>query len=175
MISGDQATWTPPNFDKFGPVEFYTDTNHTRADTPGSWYQHYMIGTNGLCSVYDPPVGYWCSEHPSGGGAFAFRTPSGVTPKAGALPNSPYDDVSQAIFNVWRPARWANWMFEVGNYNQATNNFTFGYGGFQGARGNNAGGDFFVENVMEELDNPGEFFFDKKAGKLYLFHNGTGA
>ena len=28
---------------------------------------------------------------------------------------------------------------------------------------------------MEELDYPGEFFFDKKAGKLYLFHNGTGA
>ena len=37
------------------------------------------------------------------------------------------------------------------------------------------GGDFFVENVMEELDYPGEFFFDKSAGKLYLFHNGTGA
>ena len=26
---------------------------------------------------------------------------------------------------------------------------------------------------MEELDNPGEFFFDKKASKLYLYHNGT--
>ena len=68
-----------------------------------------MIGVGGLCSVYDPPVSYWCSEHPSGGGAFAFRTPSGVTPKAGALPNAPYKDVSDAIFNVWRPARWANW------------------------------------------------------------------
>jgi hypothetical protein len=49
-----------------------------------------MIGVDGLCSVYDPPVSYWCSEHPSGGGAFAFRTPSGVTPKAGVLPNAPY-------------------------------------------------------------------------------------
>ena len=38
-----------------------------------------------------------------------------------------------------------------------------------------AGGDFFVENVFEELDNPGEFFFDKREGKLYLYHNGTGA
>lgn len=28
---------------------------------------------------------------------------------------------------------------------------------------------------MQELDNPGEFFFDKHAGKLYLWHNGTGA
>ena len=28
---------------------------------------------------------------------------------------------------------------------------------------------------MEELDNPGEFFFDKHTSTLYLFHNGTGA
>lgn len=25
---------------------------------------------------------------------------------------------------------------------------------------------------MEELDYPGEFFFDKRAEKLYLFNNG---
>lgn len=68
-------------------------------------FSHYMIGINGLCSVYDPPVSYWCSEYTSGGGAFAFRTPSGVAPEQGALPNSPYQDVSQALFFVWRPAR----------------------------------------------------------------------
>jgi hypothetical protein len=175
MISENDAAWTPPDFDKYGAVDFYTD-NITSHDRPNAgWFEHYMIGTDGLCSVYDPPVSYWCSEHPSGGGAFAFRTPSGVTPKAGALPNSPYKDVSEAIFNVWRPARWANWMFKVGQYDRAANNFTFGYGGFQGARGNNNGGDFFVENVLEELDNPGEFYFDKKGGKLLLYHNGTGA
>eukprot|EP01048_Picozoa_sp_COSAG05_P025751 COSAG05_NODE_6702_length_918_cov_1.476190_1_plen_171_part_01 len=28
---------------------------------------------------------------------------------------------------------------------------------------------------MEELDNPGEFFFDNETSKLYLYHNGTGA
>ena len=42
-------------------------------------------------------------------------------------------------------------MFKVGSYDAAANNFTFGYGGFQGARGNDKGGDFFVENVFEEL------------------------
>lgn len=175
MISGSSAQWTPPQFDKFGEVTFYTD-NTTAHDRPnGQWFENYMVGRNGLCSVYDPPVSYWCSEHPSGGGAFAFRTPSGVTPKAGVLPNAPYADVSEAVFFVWRPARWANWMFEISNYDKSTGNFTFGKGGNQGARGENSGGDFFVENVMEELDYPGEFFFDKKMGKLYLYHNGTGA
>ena len=51
-------------------------------------FNEYMIGVGGLCSVYDPPVSYWCSEHPSGGGAFAFRTPSGVIYKS---PNGPYE------------------------------------------------------------------------------------
>jgi hypothetical protein len=72
-----------------------------------------MIGTDGLCSVYEPPVSYWCSEHPAGGGAFAFRTPSGVVPKKGVLPNAPYKSVEDALLFVWRPSRWANWMFEV--------------------------------------------------------------
>lgn len=134
-----------------------------------------QVGSHGLCSVYDPPVSYWCSEHPSGGGAFAFRTPSGVTPKPGALPNAPYKDASDALFFVWRPSRWSNWMFKLASYNASSGNFSFGKGGNQGARGDDHGGDFFVENVMEELDSPGEFFFDKKARKLYLYHNGTGA
>ena len=85
-------------------------------------------------------------------------------------------------------------MFDVGEYDKATNNFTFGHGGFQGARGNNAGGDFFVENVWEEFDYlveypltslngsirtcfdaQGEFFFNESTRNLYRFYNGSGA
>jgi hypothetical protein len=214
MVSSRSAKWTPPDFNKFGQVTYYTDnqTETARHDTPSNWFQHYSVGVNGLCSVYSPPVSYWCSEHTAGGGAFAFRTPTGVTPQKGALPNSPYKSVKQAQLFVWRPARcqyWpapcvacgpvqeqssvvpayfsprispgagfdagANWMFEVGDYDKATGNMSFGHGGFQGARGSNNGGDWFIENVMEELDNPGEFFFDESASKLYLYHNGTGA
>lgn len=177
MIPGNTAAWTPPDFNRFGKVQYHTDASdaHLRNNTPDNWFQQYMIGVGGLCSVYDPPVGYWCSEHPSGGGAFAFRTPIGVATSPGTLPHSPYADVSQMMFHVWRPARWANWMFEVSHYDSEATNFSFGHGGFQGARGNNQGGDFFVENVFEELDNPGEFFFNQSTGMLYLFYNGTGA
>ena len=175
MIPGGSAKWTPPDMNKYGPVHFFTDNTSSHLRPNGGWFEEYMIGVDGLCSVYDPPVSYWCSEHPSGGGAFAFRTPSGVKVTKEILPNSPYKDVSQGIFFVWRPARWANWMFEVADYDPTTNNFTFGRGGFQGARGNNQGGDFFVENVFEELDFPGEFFFNASTGDLYVYHNGTGA
>merc|ERR1711988_1417717 len=172
-MGGGSAKWTPPDFNKYGKVDFYTDkTPEHRRNTTDNWFNNYMIGTNGLCSVYDPPVSYWCSEHPSGGGAFAFRTPNGVTYD---FPHSPYKNGEDATLFVWRPARWANWMFDVADYDSKTNNFTFGRGGNQGARGSNSGGDFFIEGVMEELDYPGEFFHDKRTGQLYLFHNGTGA
>lgn len=42
-------------------------------------FQNYMVGIGGHCSKFTPPVSYWCSEHPSGGGAFSFRVPSGLT------------------------------------------------------------------------------------------------
>ena len=94
-----------------------------------------MVGIHGPCDIYDPPVSYWCSKDPSGGGAFAFRAPRGLWPTSDTvLPNAPYKDMSKAIINVWRPSRWANWMFEVADYDAATNNITFGRGGFQGAR-----------------------------------------
>eukprot|EP00051_Salpingoeca_urceolata_P020612 m.311433 g.311433 ORF g.311433 m.311433 type:complete len:168 (+) comp19652_c1_seq9:1753-2256(+) len=32
-----------------------------------------------------------------------------------------------------------------------------------------------VENVFEELDAPMEWFYDEDTGKLYYYHNGTGA
>jgi len=175
MLGSGSAVWTPPQFARFGEPTYYTDTNASTSRPNNGWFEHYMIGMEGLCSVYDPPVSYWCSEHPSGGGAFAFRTPSGVSPRKGVLPHSPYAHPTDAIFFVWRPNRWANWMFEVSSYNASSNNYTFGRGGNQGARGENRGGDFFVENVFEELDSPGEFFFDPRTSKLYVWHNGTGA
>jgi len=185
MVGGNDAAWTPPDFTKYGNVSYYTDMvpSHKRNDSAKgggfeNWFSHYMIGTKGLCSVYDPPVSYWCSEHTSGGGAFAFRTPSGVEPHSGALPNSPYKDVSQAIFFVWRPARWANWMFEVDDVTNGEGGdqvYKFGKGGNQGARGSNSGGDFYVQDVFEELDYPGEYFYNRTTKQLYLWHNGTGA
>ena len=173
MISGTNGTWTPPNFNKYGPPVYYTDKTpeHFRADN--GWFEEYMIGVHGLCDVYEPPVSYWCAQNVSGGGAFPFRTPSGVTINPEFLPNSPYQDASQITMFVWRPARWANWMFYIDEYDSKTNNFTFGKGGNQGARGNNNGGDFFIENVFEELDFPSEYFYNQTTGDLYFYYNGT--
>jgi len=173
MIEGKKGKWTPPlSLDAYPKLETYTDEDpsHMRNDTGGSYFQKYMVGMNGTCSIYDPPVSYWCSKNRN---TSTFLLPSGVSISQDDLPNSPYQDPSDAIFFVWRPARWENWMFEIKEYDRAKNNFTFGYGGFQGARGRKNGGDFFIENVFEELDYPGEFFYDKKEGLLYVYYNAT--
>ena len=60
------------------------------------------------------------------------------------------------------------------------------YGGFQGGRnwwGSDMGNDdnrlnsgpWYVENVMAELDAPGEFYFNATTRQLFLFYNASGA
>ena len=46
-------------------------------------------------------------------------------------------------------------------------------GGFQGARGANDGGGWYIENVFEELDYPNEYFFNQSESILYYFYNNT--
>jgi hypothetical protein len=61
MVPSKSASWTAPDLNKYGPVDFFTDAvpSHDRNDTANAWFEHYMIGVKGLCSVYDPPVSYW--------------------------------------------------------------------------------------------------------------------
>jgi hypothetical protein len=175
VVDANRAEWTKPSSSGHQNVQYYTDQNETHSRPNAGWFEQYQIGVHGACDVYDPPVSYWCSEHPSGGGAQPFVTPSGMTPKGKTLPNSPYQHMEDARVFVWRPARWANWMFQVADYNPETGNITFGAGGNQGARGNQEGGDWFIENLFEELDHPNEFYYDKRTKNLYLWYNGTGA
>jgi hypothetical protein len=69
------TTWKKPVPPKSN-VTFVTLAEPNLTDK--TMFQNYMVGVNGNCEIYDPPLSYWCSEHPSGGGAFAFRAPSGM-------------------------------------------------------------------------------------------------
>ena len=139
----------------------------------GGMFKKYTLGIGGPCKNFDPPAGYWCSGKTEGGGAFTYRVPSGMIADKTTLPNLPYKNGSGAIVQAWRPGHWASWMFEVGGYDAEKNQFTFSKGGFQGARGNNNGDEFYIENVMEELDYPNEWYYDKESMKLYFFYNAT--
>lgn len=71
-------------------------------------------------------------------------------------------------------------MFEVdgmkqfeGGVNGTSQTLTWTKGGFQGARGSDAGSEWYVENIAEELDFPNEYFYDKRTKKLYYVANST--
>jgi len=67
-------------------------------------------------------------------------------------------------------------MFEIGSGAPNGNGvyqYTFSKGGFQGARGANSGGVFYVENIFEELDAVNEWFYDPSTQLLYLAFNSS--
>ena len=105
-----------------------------------------------------------------------------------------YKNATGAIVNSWRDQGWFNNMFEVATHDTATGTFVFATtatgatkGGFQGGRGyriNNTkgvphgetldcNGGWFIENVFEELDSPGEWWYDEVTRKLYVYPNTT--
>ena len=51
--------------------------------------------------------------------------------------------------------------------------FVFGAGGNQGGEGSETAGEWWIDNVFEELDAENEFFFDPASRQLYFIPNAT--
>eukprot|EP01043_Picozoa_sp_COSAG02_P029826 COSAG02_NODE_1874_length_10576_cov_8.410614_1_plen_63_part_10 len=45
-------------------------------------------------------------------------------------------------------AHWANWMFEIDQWDPETKTIGWTRGGFQGARGNDRGGEWYVDGPI---------------------------
>ncbi len=102
----------------------------------------------------------------------------GFTINSKILPNaSRYDNKSLvengAKFSAWYAGHWATWYFEISSYDNKTNEIMLGKGGFQTAQSGSSGGNFYIENVLEEVDYPTEYFFDIQSRTLYYFNNDT--
>ena len=160
-------------------------------------FKTYRYGRGGQCSIFDPPESYWCSNATEGGEAFGFRVPGGVDISHALLPNlavhgaaaattrgrmEPVERLLEPRINVWRPERWANWVFEARSEHEAGGldgggvvSLNFTRGGFQGARGGDIGGDWFIEDLESELDQAGEFWLDRSTLRLWLCVNASDA
>jgi len=137
-----------------------------------SYFNHYGGGIGGTCSIYDPPFSYWCQTKFSKGcgGCFTWNIPGGLNYKDSLKKN--YTTWQDAHLVAWRKSHWANWRFELENYFPSNSTFIFGKGGFQGARGG-PGSDWYISNVLEELDTTTEFDYNRKEKMLYYFANNT--
>lgn len=79
------------------------------------------------------------------------------------------------IVHVFQSHYWGNMQYRISDVDWAQNKIMLGEGGFQLQRkfGINHRSRFYVENILEELDSPGEWYFDQEQGDLYYYpHHG---
>jgi hypothetical protein len=67
---------------------------------------------------------------------------------------------------------WGNVQYTVKSVDPARRLLSFERGGYQHGRGG-AASSFFLENQLELLDSPGEWYLDNQARKLYLWPNAS--
>ena len=104
-----------------------------------------------------------------------------------------------AIVHAWHSQSWAMHMFNISKHDTEAGVFEFAAGGWQGGRNwcscdqcpyagpwcgekqtppnktddRLISGSWYVENVREELDEPGEWWFDESTQQLFLLPNTT--
>jgi hypothetical protein len=76
---------------------------------------------------------------------------------------------------AWRGGgRWLTYIWSIDKWvvENSTALFTKGTGN-QGGEGTDHGQEWYIENVLEELDSEREWYYDHRAGLLYFAFNGT--
>ena len=166
--------WLPKK--DYGPAKQVTVPSPVRNVT--GMFLNYAVGIGGPCENFSPPVSYWCQEHPAGGGGFQYYVPSGMVVDKSVFSDTygpvhgTWKNASGAVAQVWRRSHWSSWMFEVDSFDPDTNTMSWTKGGFQGSRGG-TGSDWYIEGVLDELDAPGEWYYDATTKHLYYYHNAT--
>jgi len=81
----------------------------------------------------------------------------------------------EAVVHIFNKYNWGNFQWQVENVDWENHVIKLGWGGFQLNRSATLSSQnpvdpasrFFIENVFEELDAPGEWYLDKAKGLLY--------
>eukprot|EP01083_Nonionella_stella_P091597 256156_1 len=165
--------WFPSLIPPFPDEEIYMTEYPIRNESATNEFVYYQSGIGGTCHHFSPPMGYWCGTKTQGGSAHPYQVPHGFIYNQSILPNTPYKNATNGIVSVWRPAHWATWFFKIGDYDADRMHINFSSGGYQGARGNVKGQEFYIENIFEELDSNHEWFYNDTEYTLYYYNNLT--
>ena len=89
-----------------------------------------------------------------------------------------YKDIAGAVVHMFHGSLWGGWQYQVAGvargFPDGGKALAFGYGGYQEARGAGiTSNHFYLENVLEELDAPGEWYFSPNESTLYYWPNTT--
>ena len=90
-----------------------------------------------------------------------------------------WNNPETGIVHAFQSHNWGNMQYRIKAIDRANNKVLLGEGGWQLQRKFGIGGSgekaswFYIENIFEELDVPGEWFLDEETSQLYYFP-GTG-
>jgi hypothetical protein len=107
---------------------------------------------------------------------FSGQAPRGVQFDPATFTSKAWSHPEEAEIHIFQEAYWGNLQWRLKGIDHETHSIWFGEGGQQiGAKWDKnparVGGRsrYFVENVFEELDSPGEWFLDKRTNILYYY------
>ena len=156
------SAWPPGQTAK--GVQWVAAANFSRPDSTCATYSVSINGTS--CNLFTPAISHYCGD---------WAVPGGVAISGAELPRQPYANPQGAVVTAMHSGAWCSFQYEVGGYafSNGSGAFTFAQGGQQCGRPEGAHGALVIENVLEELDAPGEFHWDFRARVLHLWHNAT--
>ena len=161
------ASWLPrKSFPPSIPIHI-ADPNRN-----GTVFRYYDLGVEGGASVFDPPTNFWSVANPNAGGNYGV--PSGLVVNSDLLPRlKGWASAPNALVHGFHSGYWGSWIFDVEAVNVTSGAIMFGAGGFQEARGSGGGGQWYISNVLAELDEPNEWYIDMPSRTLYFMPNKT--
>ena len=85
-----------------------------------------------------------------------------------------WSDPSTGIVHAFQSHNWGNLQYRIKSIDRETHRISLSDGGWQLQRaygigkGRGSSSPFYVDNIFEELDSPGEWFLDTKTSTLYF-------
>jgi len=167
---GKPLAWLPEQ--DLGNATVVTNASYTR---PGM-FKAFSVGVGGPAAGYEPPVSYWATPHPVGGGGVTRTLPSGFVFENNAGVHGGGLNLTTAgkegLLFMKQSGNWGSWVFAVNATDEAANGTQatvhLGEGGWQEARGGKNGGPMFFSHRCDLLDAPNEWCVGAGDGALYL-------
>jgi len=163
------AGWTGPK--TYSPV---TNVLVSSPSRKGVVFPNYQMGIGGPANDFSPPASIWAQDNPVAGSQ--WTVPTGVVLNETFISRvAHWSNPSTGFVHALHGGRWGSWVFAIDGVNSTWLNTTlnFGRGGFQEARGFGSGGPFYIDNILEELDDGLEYFIDSENNMLYFMPNNS--
>ena len=152
--------WLPPA-KKPHPIDIQIGS----PNRDGTQFSKFYLGVGGTVEAFDPPESFWAN---------AYRITTGlIYSEDEGFASRTWKRPETGVVHVFHCDHWGNWIFQLSGRDSDKRQLTFAYGGWQEAHGCSSGTEWYVENIMEELDAPGEWYFDDLDSTLFYFPNGS--